>query len=81
MTKEDFCKVYDLFSSLIKQEVSGRYCWNASCALGNDCNQYELVLIPSCMIWGEELSFLSALCERLVVSMAFFPSDGSIRIW
>lgn len=81
MTKEVFCLLYDSFTSLIKQEVNGRYCWNASCAIGDDCTHYELVLHPDCMIWGSELSFLSALCERLVVSIAFFPWNGTIRIW
>lgn len=81
MTKEVFCQIYDWFTSLIEQEVDGRYCWNASCALGDDCSGFELVLHPDCMIWGSEFSLLSALCERLLVSFAFFPWDNSIRIW
>lgn len=81
MTKEMFSKFYDLFTSLINQEVNGQYVMNASCHLVDYCGGFELVLNPSCLMWGSELALMSSLCDRLAISMEVSICNGQIRIY
>lgn len=81
MTKETFCTLYDVFTTMIKQEVNDQYVWNASCEMPGESSGYGLILHPECMIWGSEIAFLSSLCERLCVSLAIYPWRSEIRIW
>lgn len=81
MTKDVFCKVYDAFAAFIKQDVNGEYCWNASCEFDLERGDFELVLHPDCLIWSGEFAFLHTLCERMVVSCAYYPWKNAIRIW
>lgn len=79
MTKETFIQFYDVLTSLVKQEVNHEYCMNASCMMVDYCGGYCLVLRPSCLIWGGELAFMSALAERFCVSMRVVIYDGMIE--
>lgn len=81
MTKEMFSKFYDIFTSLIKQEVNDQYVMNASCRLVNYCGGYELELHPSCLMWGKELVLLSSLCDRFAISMEVMLCNGTISIY
>lgn len=81
MTKEKFSKVYDLFTSLIKQEVNDQYVMGASCRFVNYCGGYSLVLRPSCLLWGKELALLSSLCDNLAISMEVYFDEGRIIIY
>lgn len=81
MTKEKFSKVYDLFTTLVKQEVNEQYVMNASCRFIDYCGGYRLDIRPSCLMWGSELALLSALCDRLSISMEVYFDDGRISIY
>lgn len=81
MTKSDFIRLYDGFESFIKQEVNGEYCWNAICSFGENLDSYELLLHPSCLVWGSEMAFLSSLADRLYISMTFKPWRSEIRFF
>ena len=81
MTKEKFVQYYDMFASIIKQEVNGNYCMNASCGLSGVCGGYSLELRPSCLMWGSEIVFMQSLAERLSLSMVVFISEGFIQIY
>lgn len=81
MTKELFSKIYDLFTSLIKQEVNGQYVMNASARLIDHCGGYVLELHPQCLLWGDELVLLVALCSRFAVNCEVRMYDGMILIW
>lgn len=81
MTKEMFVRYYDLFTSIIKQEVNETYCWNASCSFIAYCGGYSLELRPDCLLWGSELAFMQSLAERLCLSMEVALYDGLIKIY
>lgn len=78
MTKDLFIQFYDLFTSLVKQEVNGEYCMNASCMMVDYCGGYCLEIRPNCLMWGSELSFMCALAERFCLSMRVRMYDGVI---
>ena len=80
MTKEEFSNFYNVFTSLIKQEVNGHYSMGASCRLIDFCGGCELELHPSCLMWGSELALLSSLCDRFAVSMEVTLYNGKIII-
>ena len=81
MSKEMFVQYYDLFTSIIKQEVNDTYCMGASCGLIDYCGGYSLELRPDCLLWGSELAFMYSLAERLTLSMEVMLYDGLIRIY
>ena len=80
MTKEIFIQFYDLFTSLVKQEVNDEYCMNASCMMVDYCGGYSLELRPDRLMWGSELSLMYALAERFCLQMCVRFYDGVIEI-
>lgn len=81
MTKDVFSEFYDMFTKLVKQEVAGAYVMNASAGFVNYCGGYELVLRPSCIMWGPEIALLSALCEKYCLSCVINLQLGSINVY
>lgn len=81
MSKENFIQFYNVFTSLIKQEVSGDYCMNASCLMIDYCGGYCLVLRPNCLLWGSELVLMEALAHRFLVTMNVVIYDGVIEFY
>lgn len=79
MTKDVFIKFYDLFTSLVKQEVNDEYCMNASCMMVDYCGGYCLEIRPDCLMWGSEFSLMYALAERFCLQMRVRMCDGVIR--
>lgn len=80
MTKEMFSKIYALFTSLIKQEVCGVYCMNASAHLIGHCGGYELELHPDCLMWGDEFVLLQGVCTRFGLACEVHMYNGTIII-
>lgn len=80
MTKEIFCRFYSLFTELVKQEVSGEYCMNASCQLIDHCGGYALELHPDCLMWGREMSLIQSLCDCMALSFEVRLWSGSLII-
>ena len=76
-----FSKFYRLFTSLVKQEVSGHYVMNASARLVDYCGGCVLELHPSCLMWGKEFALLEAICDRFGLSMEVTLYDGKISIY
>lgn len=81
MTKKEFIEFYDLFTKVVKQEVNGEYCLNASAGLVDYCGGYTLVLRPECILWGSELAMIQALCDRFAHSLEISMQRGSLTIW
>lgn len=81
MTKDLFIEFYDLFTSLVKQEVNDEYCMNASCMMVDYCGGYCLEIRPNCLMWGDEMSILDALSRRLCVSMQIRMYEGVINFY
>lgn len=80
MTKEVFQKFYNLFTALVKQEVNGQYCLNASAHLIDHCGGYELELHPDCLMWGAEFSLINALCDKFGLAFEVRLYDGRLTI-
>lgn len=78
MTKDLFIQFYDLFTSLVKQEVNDEYCMNASCMMVDYCGGYCLEIRPDCLLWGAELSLMYALADRFCLQMRVSLYDGVI---
>lgn len=81
MTREAFIKFYDLFTQVIKQEIGGEYCMNASAKFVNYCGGYALELHPHCMMWGNEIALLSELSYRFNHSLEVHLQAGLLLIW
>lgn len=81
MTKSDFIKFWDSFESIIKQTVNDQLCWNASCEIAQEGEGYELYLKPDCVVWGNEIAFMSALADRLYVSFVYIPWSNCFRVF
>lgn len=79
MTKDLFIQFYDLFTSLVKQEVNNEYCMNASCMMVDYCGGYVLEIRPDCLLWGDEVSLLASLAHKFCVSMEICMYDGVIH--
>lgn len=80
MTRNEFQKFYLLFTQLVKQEVNGEYCMNASAHLIGHCGGYELELHPDCLMWGSEFVLLQGLCDRFRVSLEVHIYNGALII-
>lgn len=80
MTKNQFQKFYLLFTKLVKQDVSGEYCMNASAHLIDHCGGYELELHPDCLMWGPEFCLIESLCYRFRLSFEIRMYNGSLII-
>lgn len=80
MTKIDFLLFYDRFTEMIKQDVNGDYCMNASAHIIDHCGGYELELHPQCLMWGEEFAFITALADRLGLSFEIHFPEGRLII-
>ena len=80
MTKNEFQKFYLLFTKLVKQDVNGEYCMNASAHLVDYCGGYELELHPNCLMWGREFALIESLCNRFAISFEVRMSKGALII-
>lgn len=81
MTKNDFIEFYDIFIKVVRQEVCGEYCMNASAGFVNYCGGYTLELRPDMLMWGADISMLHALCEKFCHSLEIDMRQGSLTIW
>lgn len=81
MTKEDCSKFWEGFTSFIKQEVNDSPAFESWVDLNYNGNGVLLVLIPQCTLWASELSFLSALADRLYISLWFNAYECRFEIW
>lgn len=81
MTKNEFIEFYEIFIKVVKQEVSGEYCMNASAEFVDYCGGYTLVLCPECIMWGAEISMIHALCEKFCHTLEINMLRGSLAIW
>lgn len=80
MTKNEFILFYDRFKEMIKQDVNGEYCMNASAHFIDHCGGYELELHPQCLMWGEEFAFITALADRMALSFEIHFPEGRLAI-
>lgn len=80
MTKNDFIEFYDIFIKVVKQEVGGEYCMNASAGLVDYCGGYTLELRPDCLMWGSEIAMINSLCDRFGVAFEIHLNRGLLII-
>ncbi len=80
MTKEVFIKFYDIFTQVVKQEVCGEYCMNASAGIIDHCGGYTLELHPDCLMWGSEMSMIHSLCQYFCLSFEVHLYEGMLTI-
>lgn len=80
MTKKEFSEFYAIFIKYVKQEVGGEYCMNASAHLIDHCGGYELELNPQCLMWGEEIAFITAIADRMALSFEIHFPEGRLTI-
>lgn len=81
MTKLEFAQFYEIFEKVVKQDVGGVYCINASAEIVDYCGGCTLVLRPDCILWGAEVLMLHALCEKFCHSLEIDLQRGRIKIW
>ena len=81
MTKNDFIEFYDIFIKVVRQEVSGEYCMNASAGFVSYCGGYTLELHPDMLMWGAEISMINALCEKFCHTLEIDLLRGVLTIW
>lgn len=80
MTKNVFIQFYDVFTSLVKQNVLDRYVMNASAHLIEDCGGYELELHPDCLMFGDEIVLINSLCNRFLLTFEIYVYSGTFII-
>ena len=80
MTKEVFIKFYDIFTQVVKQDVCGEYCMNASAGIIDRCGGYTLELRPHCLMWGSEISMIHSLCQYFCLSFEIHLHRGLLII-
>lgn len=81
MTKLEFSQFYEIFVQVVKQDVGGVYCLNASAELVDYCGGCALVLRPECIMWGAEVSMIHALSEKFCHSFEIDLQRGRFIIW
>ena len=81
MSKNEFVEFYEIFIKVVKQEVNGEYCMNASAGLVDYCGGCTLVLRPDMILWGAEVSMIHALCEKFCHTLEINMQQGSLTIW
>jgi len=80
MTKNVFIQFYDVFTSLVRQNVLDDYVWNASAHLIDHCGGYELELHPDCLMFGEEIVLINSLCNRFLLAFEIRFYNGVLII-
>ena len=80
MTKNVFIKFYDVFTSLVRQNVLDEYVMNASAHLIDHCGGYELELHPDCLMFGEEIVLINSLCNRFQLCFEIRVYSGTFII-
>ena len=80
MTKEDFMKLFGLFSYVVADGHDDVLSFSPSAHLIHHCGGYELELHPRSIMWGDEISCLAMIVERMCCSMECRFSEGLIII-
>ena len=80
MTKEQFIKFYDIFTQVVKQEVNGSYCMNASAGFIDYSAGYTLELHPRCLMWGEEMAMIHSLSQYFCLTFEVYLHKGMLII-
>lgn len=80
MTKEEFMKLFGLFSYVVADGQDDVLSYSPSAHLIDNCGGYELELHPRLFMWGNEVSCLAMIADRMCCSMECRFYNGSIII-
>lgn len=80
MTKNEFKKLFGLFSYVVADGFDDVLSYSPSAHLIPHCGGYELELHPRLIMWGNEVSCLAMIVERMCCSMECRFSEGIIII-
>lgn len=80
MTQEMFEQMFRLFCDVIVKHDDELFTYAPSCHLIDNCGGYELELHPSFLMWGNEVSCLALMADRLLLSVECRFHSGSIII-
>lgn len=80
MTKENFIKLFGLFSYVVANGFDDVLSYLPSAHLIDCCGGFELELHPYSIMWGNEIVCLCAIADKMCLSVECRFSDGSIII-
>lgn len=80
MTKNEFMKMFGLFSYVVANGHDDVLSYSPSAHLIDHCGGFELELHPNSIMWGGEVSCLALIVERMCCSMECRFPEGLIII-
>ena len=80
MSKKEFMKMFGLFSYVVADGHDDVLSYTPSAHLIDHCGGYELELHPDSIMWGDEISCLAMMADRLCCSMECRFPEGKIII-
>ena len=80
MVKEEFERMFWLFVDVIARDGDDVLSYAPSAHLIDHCGGYELELHPRSIMWGNEVSCLAMMADRLCCSMECRFTKGKIII-
>lgn len=80
MVREEFERIFWLFVDVIASDGDDVVSYAPSAHLIDHCGGYELELRPSRLMWDREIICLSAIADKLCLSLECRFYDGSIII-